>query len=1405
MNEQQQPESPPPPAAAPAPPRRRRWRRVPRRVLALLVGVLAGLFVTFFTYDLGPQLRERAEREGSSYLRRPLHIGRLSATIVPGVFIVEDVVIEGLRPEDRPFLTAKRIRVGFPWWSIFRRTPEATRDLTVRSVEMIDWNMVIETWPSTPEYPNGRHNLPRFRPDPRPKTEPGRFREWFGGITTTLRSVVASRGHLVFEDHGVPWGIVAPDMRVSIRRGLSDYRGVASFAGATIDIQNYEPFSADMRSRFAIDGSDIHFDRIDLVSDGARSVMDGDLDMANWPEQLYRIRSTIDIPAQKEIFFHGQDFVASGEAEFTGTFHLFKGGRELKGSFTSPLVGVNDWRFPDLRGDVVWVPEKMHVTDATSGLYGGRARFDYLLAPLNERGVKTRADWNVTYEDVDLAVLADVLETEGIRLAGRASGRNRLEWPLGDGGWAQRRGEGTAVARPPEGVAVMTRELDPAAVAFRASLPPEEGPFNPNLPLGYVPVGGEVTYQLDPDWITLAPGWAATERTWVAFEGRTAYGERSRIPFQVTSLDWQESDRVLAGIMTAFGAPTGAVPIGGFGTFDGVMLGAFGDPRIEGQFSGDRMRAFDVVWGRGTADIIVEDGYVLVKNSSVVEGNSEITATGRFSLGYPRRDGGEEIDARIVLNRRPLADLRRAFELDDYPVEGFVSGTYLVTGFYETPVGTGTLVIEDGVAYGETFERATSPLRFEGTGVRLEALEIQKGTGEVTGAAWVAWEGNYSFNADGRRIPVESLQTMTFPTAPLSGLLQFNATGAGTFDVPRYDVRFRIDDLFAADEGIGQVTGRLGLRGELLTTEFDAISPRLQVSGSGRIALTPEMDAELTFRFTRTSLDPYVRFFEPRLSPFTTAIAGGSLRVAGELADLEHLIVDARVEQLDMQLFDYPLSNRDPETGAYRALEFSMQRQMIDILQFRLFGEGTRLEIAGDVNLLDSTLGVTASGDTNLGVLQGFFRDIRSSGSATLEAQVDGTFEVPVFEGKAEIRNGRIRHFALPHSLETINGTALFDRAGLRIDGISAKLAGGDVVFGGRLGLDGFAPGAIDVSAIGQGIRLRYPEGFQSLIDADLQLTGDMSALELSGLVTVLDANYTRRFDLNPDLFGRSGAPAGIGGGPSQPGGVPPVRYDVRIVAPQGSLRVQNNVANLVSSAELQLQGTYDRPLLFGQADIERGDLLFEGNRYVVNRGTIGFSNPQRIEPYVDFEAETRVRFPGQTYVVTIAVNGAMGGATMPVVTFSSDPPLSTVDIFALLLGETAAFADGTAELRSLTATGAAQSEEELLKAAGARLLGGALSAPVGRVFEQTLGLDTVQITPTFGGVEGDPLSPSARLIIGKRLSSRAYITFARALGNVVRDQTIVLEYDQSDRLGWVLTQTGDHTFAVDFRVRRTF
>jgi hypothetical protein len=1357
------------------PSRKRRVRRLLLRLLAVVVAIAAAVFVTVFTIDLGPSLRKRAEREGTKYLERPMHIGRLSAKLTPGDFVVEDLVIEGRTPQDRPFLKAKTITVKVPWWTIF------TRKLVIESVTMTDWDMVVETWPG------GRHNLPKLTPK-NPRTGPGPF-------TTTVRWVLASRGQFTYDDHGTPWSTVARNLTVQLTRSnpTSDYRGRATFANGTVQIQKYQSFRIDLQSRFTLNGSKLHFDRMDLISDGARSVATGDLDFRRWPEQLYRVQSRIDFPTQKDIFFHGQRFTVSGAGDFTGTFHLFKGGRELKGTFVSPLAGVNDWRFPNLKGAVLWVPDRLEITNATSELYGGTARFDYRMAPFGQP-TPARAVWDVEYKDVDLVRLTDFLETEGLRLAGRASGRNHLEWPLGK--WAAKHGHGDADVQAPADMTPMTRELPPDLVAQQAALAEEAEPFNPHLSLGYQRIAAHLAYAIDSEWIRLGPSWAATDRTYVEFEGQTAFGERSRIPFHVTSLDWQESDRLLAGIMTAFGSPTGVVPIGGYGEFDGVMLESFRRPRIQGQVSGEQFRAWDVLWGSGRADLAIENSYVFVSNATLRSADSEIRADGQFSLGFPRRDGGDEIDARVKITRWPLVDLRHAFELDDYPVEGTVSGEYQLYGKYRTPFGFGRLNIEKGTAYGETFDVATASLRFEGNGVRLDGIDIRKSTGGVMGAAWVGWDGNYSFNADGARIPVESLVSVAFPRAPLSGRLQFNATGAGSFDEPRYDVKLAVDDLFAGDEGIGQMTGRLALRGDLLTLDLEAASPRLVVSGSGRIALTPEMDAELTVRFRETSLDPYVRFFEPRLSPFTTAIAGGTMRVVGELANLDRLVVDARVEQLDLKLFDYRVRNEGP-------IELTLDQRKLQIGSFHLAGEGTQLQLDGELSLREKTIGIQATGDANLGILQGFYRDLRSRGTAALKAQISGSLDSPVFSGSATITDGRLRHFSLPHSLESINGKLSFDPRGIRIDEVTGRLGGGTVTFGGRIGLNGFALGDLSLTAIGERMSVRYPEGFRSVIDADLGLQGTLSALVLSGTVVVQEGLWSRRLDTNPDLFNLGGGQGGtLLGETSAP--TFPLRFDLGIVA-ASSVRIQNNVINMVASADLKLQGTYDRPLLFGRAEIERGDVVFEGNRYIVTPGgSIDFFNPSRIEPFFDIEAETRVRPAGQsqTYRITIGLNGTASRLSLPL---SSDPPLPEVDIISLLLGQSVDV--NNAELRALRSSAAQESENALLRAGLGRILVSPVSEPVGRAVGQAFGIDTVQITPTIGN-ESDPLTPSgARVILGKRLSTRAYLTFARALGasSSDRDQVLVLEYDQNDRLGWVLTQIGDRTFALEFRVRHRF
>ena len=255
------------------------------------------------------------------------------------------------------------------------------------------------------------------------------------------------------------------------------------------------------------------------------------------------------------------------------------------------------------------------------------------------------------------------------------------------------------------------------------------------------PIGGAIRYTYDPEWVTFAPGWIATPSTYVELQGRTAWGDRSALAFHVTSGDWQESDQWLTAVMTAFGSPTRPVPVGGAGRFDGRMLGAFRRPRVEGRFAGDRMRAWDVEWGAAAADLVIENSYVDIAGARITRGGSTMDIDGRFSLGFPRKDRGEELNARVRMTGRPVDDLKHAFELDDYQVGGALSGEFRIYGLYRGPFGFGRMQIDAGSSYGEAFDTASASLRFEGTGVRLDSLDVSKSTGSVTGAAFVGWDG----------------------------------------------------------------------------------------------------------------------------------------------------------------------------------------------------------------------------------------------------------------------------------------------------------------------------------------------------------------------------------------------------------------------------------------------------------------------------------------------------------------------------------------------------------------------------------------------------------------------------------------------------------------------------------------
>ena len=196
-----------------------------------------------------------------------------------------------------------------------------------------------------------------------------------------------------------------------------------------------------------------------------------------------------------------------------------------------------------------------------------------------------------------------------------------------------------------------------------------------------------------------------------------------------------------------------------------------------------------------------------------------------------------------------------------------------------------------------------------------------------------------------------------------------------------------------------------------------------------------------------------------------------------------------------------------------------------------------------------------------------------------------------------------------------------------------------------------------------------------------------------------------------------------------------PLKFDVQLLVPS-TLRVENNLARMVASADLTLRGTYDRPVIFGHADIERGEVTFEGRRYRITRGSIDFTNPTRIEPFFDVEAETNVRVPRPD----LSGDGRRRRARREQLRPTLELRSAAADgrrPGAAVQRRAAPAPDVAPELRALQNPN--QTQTDILTARATQALAGPLSAEVGKVVEQTFGVDTFQLTPSFV----DPVQPA--------------------------------------------------------------
>ena len=153
-----------------------------------------------------------------------------------------------------------------------------------------------------------------------------------------------------------------------------------------------------------------------------------------------------------------------------------------------------------------------------------------------------------------------------------------------------------------------------------------------------------------------------------------------------------------------------------------------------------------------------------------------------------------------------------------------------------------------------------------------------------------------------------------------------------------------------------------------------------------------------------------------------------------------------------------------------------------------------------------------ANGRLNPTLAQSFDPDLNSAEFADFNLNVSGNLPRPSLQGELRIINGSVNLIDFPNGLSNINGTLLFTEDRVQVQSLVAHTGGGDIQIG------GYATAApqvtFNLTATGQGVRLRYPQGVSSTANIDLKLTGTLSNSTLSGDVTVTKFGFNNQFDL---------------------------------------------------------------------------------------------------------------------------------------------------------------------------------------------------------------------------------------------------------------------------------------------------
>jgi translocation and assembly module TamB len=1170
-------------------------------------------------------------------------------------------------------------------------------------------------------------------------------------------------------------GITASDLRVRNENNVTTAT-VANVKAGTISASGAQVKGVTANNIDLVDRGGVTNVNVKNVQVGATSAAGAEIGSLNIAGVRLSVRnqriegSTADIDA-------GTVKVADGQAENVKlakpVFVVEPSGNYRASADLSIGGGVlGSMNMGQARAVLVATNREIQLNNFTADVFNGRASGSARVAITKGGTSQVSAD----FSNIDVAGPLTALAGSPVPLAGRATGRVDLTFP------------GTNV------------KLASGTVTTRVSA--EAGEVSGQR----IPITGEIAMRADRGLFDIQQVNLQTPATRLNATGQFSFENDSNLQVDLTSSDASELQTVLisSGLLPDVEARMDEYGIGLAGqlAFNGNIRGKLSSPDLNGKFSVGSLSVNEIEFGALSATIAMNAQEIQVTNGSLAERDGGGV---QFSLVKPRTgENNTSLDATLdrfsARNLLALSPLRGRKELTT-DTQSDISGQIKVTGIPGAMSGNADLRFGPGKLAGEALQGATARATFTGPNVNVESVDVRLVAGHIVGGGNFNTE-TQAFDFQGRAENVQLTRLESLANRPglpvVTGVANFNAHVSGNLGAKNfsaYQVNF---DGEARDVTIsGRSAGTLALKGTTQNQRLD-ITLTSGVFGPAQI-VTAQIDlssdrlpASLETTLTNADLTNLLAIALPKSTVRVSGRANGTIKASGNLVDddnnysLAGLSGTANFSELSFRVEDVQLNATTPLT-----ISFTPNELTFDAARFT--GPGTNILLNG--TLATATGGkqnLTINGDLNTRMLNGVSPDFFSSGTAELAVRINGSYEAPRVIGTASLNNASVSALIGNERWTVANLKAVlrFTANQAQIDSLNGTIGGGRVSATGGALLEGFTVSAFRVNIHGDNVTVPFPENFRSTLDADVEIRGSSREQLIGGVVTLRRSEYTQDIELADIINTRRGESIEEG---TEIELVRTAVFAALRVEGRNALVVRNNIADLVGSVSLQLDGPVNDPTISGRITATSGTLNFRNDRYEITRALLDLPPGRNADPIINIQGESQIR----GYRVIVSLTGPL---SQPQAAVRSEPALPQADVVSLITTGQLSSSDTSSSILSQSEVGAATS----------LLTDALINAPAQRATSKLFGLTRFEINPVIGGTTGS--TPAARLTLGRRISKEVTVTYST---NVTSDpnQILALEYRVSDRLSFLAqyeqastrrlsARTNNFSFEIRFRKR---